>query len=130
MLHHFIALVLPTIISCIEILGILVVIWTVIHEFWDYIQNSFMKTHLNIKANLAEGLATGLEFKLAAEILKTVLVQNLDELYVLGAVILLRSLMSLLIHFEMKHAIHDAAEVEKLAEKVEEKTAEQENETV
>lgn len=39
---------------------------------------------------------------MAAEILKTVLVRDLQELMVLGAVILLRATLSLLIHFEMK----------------------------
>ena len=82
-------------------MGIFVVVWTAIHAFWEYIQNSFMKKNLDIQTNLAKGLATGLEFKLAAEILKTVLIQNMDELYILGAVILLRALMSILIHFEM-----------------------------
>lgn len=51
---------------------------------------------------MANGLATSLEFKMAAEILKTVLVRDLNELVVLGAVVLLRALLSLLIHFEMK----------------------------
>ena len=101
MLHHAIELVLPFIISILEIMGIFVVIWTAIHEFWEYIQNSFMNKNLDIQTNLAEGLATALEFKLAAEILKTVLIQSMEELYILGAVILLRALMSVLIHFEM-----------------------------
>lgn len=35
--------------------------------------------------------------------LKTVLVRDLNELVVLGAVIILRALLSLLIHVEMKH---------------------------
>ena len=39
---------------------------------------------------------------MAAEILKTVLVHDMSELMVLGAVILLRAVLSLLIHFEMK----------------------------
>ena len=39
---------------------------------------------------------------MAAEILKTVLVREMNELMVLGAVILLRALLSFLIHFEMK----------------------------
>ena len=103
MIHHAIEIVLPYIISILEIMGIFVVVWTAIHEFWEYIQNTFMNTKLDIQTNLAEGLATGLEFKLAAEILKTVLIQSLDELYILGAVILLRALMSILIHFEMKN---------------------------
>jgi uncharacterized membrane protein len=126
MLHHVIEIVLPSIISILEIMGILIVIWSAVHSFWEYIQNAFMHKHLHIQSDLAKGLATGLEFKLGAEILKTVLVQSLDELYVLGAVILLRSLMSLLIHFEMKHAAHDEAEADKVAEKSEEKTEEAE----
>ena len=43
---------------------------------------------------------------MAAEILKTVLVRDLNELIVLGAVVLLRALLSLLIHFEMKEHPH------------------------
>ena len=39
---------------------------------------------------------------MAAEILKTVLVRDQTELMVLGAVIILRALLSFLIHFEMK----------------------------
>ena len=46
MLHHAIELVLPFIISILEIMGIFVVIWTAIHEFWEYIQNSFMNKNL------------------------------------------------------------------------------------
>ena len=56
----------------------------------------------DFKVELANGLATALEFKMAAEILKTVLVRELSELLVLGAVIALRALLSLLIHFELK----------------------------
>ena len=104
MLHHVIEIVLPTVISVLEILGIFVVVWSALHAFWEYIQNSFMKKDIDIQTDLAKGLATGLEFKLAAEILKTVLINSLDELYILGAVILLRALMSVLIHFEMKDA--------------------------
>ena len=122
MLHHAIEIVLPYIISILEIMGIFVVVWTAIHEFWEYIQNTFMNTELDIQTNLAEGLATGLEFKLAAEILKTVLIQSLDELYILGAVILLRGLMSVLIHFEIKGGLggsHKGAKKHEDGEKAE-----------
>ncbi len=93
---------LPYIISTAELMGIFVVTWTAIMAFWQYIQNSFMKKEHDLQTHLAKGLATGLEFKMAAEILKTVLVRDMGELYILGAVILLRALLSFLIHFEMK----------------------------
>ena len=102
-LEIFMEAVLPYIIVILEIMGILVVMWSAINSFWKYIQNSFFKKDHNIQFYFARGLATGLEFKMAAEILKTVLVRNINELLVLGAVILLRALLSVLIHFEMKH---------------------------
>ena len=100
-LHHFIELILPYMISFLEIIGIFVVFWSGIHGFWQYFQNTFMKKKFDLQTNLAKGLAMGLEFKMAAEILRTVLIQSLDELYMLGAVILLRALLSLLIHYEI-----------------------------
>ena len=101
-IHVVIETGLPYIISFFEILGIFVVTWTGIKSFWEYIQNTFLKKNLDMQFNLAHGLATGLEFKMEAEILKTVLVRDMEELYILGAVILLRALLSILIHFEMK----------------------------
>lgn len=106
-LHTILEYILPITVFILEIMGIFIVFWTGIKAFWEYIQNTFMKRHLKIQTHLAKGLATGLEFKLAAEILKTVLVQDLDELIVLGAVFVLRALMSILIHFELKHTDQD-----------------------
>lgn len=101
-LHRAVEWVLPYVISILEIMGIIVVARSGVTAFWQYLQNTFLKKHLDLQTNLATGLATGLEFKLAAEILKTVLIHSLSELYILGAVILLRALMSVLIHFEMR----------------------------
>ena len=93
-LHEFIELILPYLISVFEIIGIFVVCWSGAKGFWQYFQNTFMKKHFDLQVNLAKGLALGLEFKMAAEILRTVLIQSMDELYMLGAVILLRALLS------------------------------------
>ncbi len=105
-LHAIIEFILPYFVFILEIIGAFIIFWTGVKAFGEYIQNTFMKKHLALQTHLAKGLATGLEFKLGAEILKTVLVQDLDELVILGAVFLLRALMSILIHFELKHT-HD-----------------------
>lgn len=105
MLEHLIARILPTIISLCELIGILVVTVSAIQAFIQYLKEQFTKTPTNFKFELARGLASGLEFKMAAEILKTVLVQNLEELLILAAVIVLRALLTLLIHIEMKASV-------------------------
>ena len=101
-LHEIIVITLPFMISILEIIGIFVVFWSGIRGFWQYFQNTFMRKKFDLQTNLAKGLAMGLEFKMAAEILRTVLIQSLDELYMLGAVILLRALLSILIHYEIR----------------------------
>lgn len=102
MLEHLIEFSLPIVISVCELMGIFVVAVSTLRAFALYCVGWFTHMHGNIKFELADGLATSLEFKMAAEILKTVLIRDLNELMVLGAVILLRALLSLLIHFEMR----------------------------
>ncbi len=51
---------------------------------------------------LAKGLALGLEFKLGSEILRTVIVRNLNEIYIVGGIIVLRAVLTFLIHWEIK----------------------------
>ena len=98
-LEHLIELILPPIIGVLEMMGIFVV---AVRAFAEYLGNTFLHRHYALQFELADGLATGLEFKMAAEILKTVLVREMSELLILGAVIILRALLSLLIHFELK----------------------------
>ena len=102
MLEELIEKILPTIISVLELMGIFVVCYSALHAFWEYLQTILLHREFDFKVELANGLATSLEFKMAAEILKTVLVRELTELGVLGAVIVLRALLSLLIHIELR----------------------------
>lgn len=102
-LENAIETILPYIINILEIMGIAVVAWSGISAFWGYIKDIFLHKKSNFMFKFSEGLAAGLEFKMAAEILKTVLVKEMSELLVLGAIILLRAILSILIHFEMRH---------------------------
>ena len=101
-LEHLIELILPPIIGVLEMMGIFVVAVSAVRASAEYLGNTFLHRHYALQFELADGLATGLEFKMAAEILKTVLVREMSELLILRAVIILRALLSLLIHFELK----------------------------
>ena len=102
MLERVIQVILPPIIAGCELIGIFVVTVTALQSFYKYLKGLITREPTDFKFELAQGLASGLEFKMAAEILKTVQVRDKEELLILGAVILLRALLSLLIHFEMK----------------------------
>mgnify|MGYP002510706576 CR=1 FL=1 len=47
-------------------------------------------------------LALALEFKMGAEIIKTVIIHNLEELAILGAVVIIRALLAFIIHWEIR----------------------------
>lgn len=102
MLEHVIELVLPEVISLLEIAGIVIITIGSMKAFYHYLKALITHRHYPIRVELANALALGLEFKMGAEILKTVLVRSFSEIYILGAIILLRALLSLMIHFEIK----------------------------
>lgn len=104
MLEHFVEQFLEILIPVCELMGISIVAVSAFTAFWQYVKSLILRIPCNVKFQLANGLALSLEFKMAAEILKTVLVRDFGELVVLGAVIFLRALLSFLIHFEMHHA--------------------------
>lgn len=55
-----------------------------------------------VRLKLAESMALALEFKLGGEILRTVQVRDWSEIAIVGAIILLRGVLNLLIHHEIR----------------------------
>ena len=82
----------------LELFGIIVLVSTAIKCFIKWIRHGS-----NLRLDLAQGIALSLEFKMGSEVLRTVVVREWAELAILGAVILLRGLLTFLIHWEIKH---------------------------
>ena len=57
----------------------------------------------HVRLVLAQGIALGLEFKLGGEVLRTVVVRDWQELGILGAIIVLRAILTFVIHWEIKN---------------------------
>ena len=81
-----------------EMFGVSVLVYTAVKCFIRWIH----KDH-TCRLELAEGIALALEFKLGGEVLRTVVVRDWEELGILGAIILLRGLLTFLIHWEIKN---------------------------
>lgn len=102
MLDLFFQKILPVIIEIIEIMGITIIVYGTIKAFIFYVINIFAKKDLPVKFVLTSAMAMGLEFKIASEILRTVLVQTLEEFLLVGCIIALRAILSILIHYDVK----------------------------
>lgn len=81
----------------LEMIGIIILIFTAIKSFYQWIRHD-----TKIRLNLAKGIALSLEFKMGSEVLRTVIVREWEELLILGAVIILRGLLTFLIHWEIR----------------------------
>ena len=94
----------------IEIIVIIVIVVGTFYSLFKLIFNKYKcikgkeKNGTSVKLFLANYLALGLEFMLAAEILRTVTTnREWSEIIVLGAIIILRAAMSLLIYWELSY---------------------------
>ena len=93
---------LPILIHLFELMGILILTLGVFTAFYHYIQKRFFKKDINIKYEFADVLITTLDFKLAADILKTVTIKSMDELVILASVFIIRIIMTFVLEKEMK----------------------------
>ena len=90
-----------------ELFGIFVLVSTAIKCFYRW-----LKKDDGIRLTLAQGIALALEFKMGGEVLRTVVVREWMELGILGAIIILRGVLTFLIHWEIKNE-ENAIEKEK-----------------
>ncbi len=95
-LEHYFDLFVRGCILLIELAGIAVIVISMIRGFVGYLRKD---EHTRIQ--LAQGIMLGLEFKVGSEVLRSVIVSGWNELGTLAAVILLRSLLTLLLHWEI-----------------------------
>lgn len=82
----------------LELFGVIVLVYTALKSFVQWLHHDS-----KLRLYLAQGIALSLEFKMGSEVLRTVVVREWSELGILGAVILLRGLLTFLIHWEIKH---------------------------
>ncbi|MBQ9412566.1 MAG: DUF1622 domain-containing protein [Oscillospiraceae bacterium] len=84
-----------------ELFGVSVLVYTAVRSFIRWVRKQ-----PGIRLSLAQGIALALEFKLGGEVLRTVVVREWAELGILGAIIVLRGLLTFLIHWEIKNEEH------------------------
>lgn len=86
----------------LELIGILIIFVGSFRALIRLLHCMKNKQPLHIVVDLGRALSLALEFKMGAEIIKTVIIHNLEELAILGVVIIIRALLAVLIHWEMR----------------------------
>ena len=86
----------------LELVGIIIIIVGSCRALVRLIQCVLKKHPFHVVVDLGKALSLALEFKMGAEIIKTVIIHNLEELAILGVVIIIRALLSVIIHWEIR----------------------------
>lgn len=81
----------------LEMIGIFILVFTALKCFYLW-----TKKGDDVRIELGQGIALALQFKMGGEVLKTVIVREWKELGILGAIILLRGILTLIIHWEVE----------------------------
>ncbi len=97
-LHEFMYIGVEYVILAFEIVGILMLIYTGIKGLVN-VFNKDLETGLK----LCEGMGTALQFLMGGEILRTVIVSDLNGIIHVGGVVVLRVALTLLTHWELKN---------------------------
>ena len=97
-MHELLEHIIDLAVIIFEFTGVMVIFVTGLIGLVNYIRKD-PQTRLKI----ANGFATGLEFKLGGEILRTVLLRSINEIIIVGSIIVLRAALSLMIFWEIKH---------------------------
>lgn len=94
--ENIFSLIVRGLILLTELSGILVIVLSMGRALVGYI-----KGNSGTRIRLAKGIMLGLEFKVGSEVLRSTIVSGWNELATLAAVILLRSLLTFLLHWEI-----------------------------
>lgn len=88
--------------SILELIGIVIIIVGSVRALVLLFDRIIKKKPFHVVSDLGRALSLALEFKMGAEIIKTVIIHNLEELAILGIVIVIRALLAFIIHWEIQ----------------------------
>ena len=102
-MHNIINMVVPVAVEIIECIGILILLVGVGKALYFMIKGLITKTNTKWALKLSTSMANALPFLMASEILETVIVKDASGLLRIAAVIVMRTIFVVLIHYEAKH---------------------------
>lgn len=106
---HFVA---ELTVHSLELIGVFIIMVGSFRALGQLLVRLRTKQSINVMIELGRALALGLEFKMGAEIVNTVIAREIRELLILGMVIALRAVLAILIHWEIKNEQRDELEKE------------------
>lgn len=97
--HIFVTDIATIAVNLMELLSVVIIVYTAGNAFYK-----LLKRKDYARVYLLHGQSLGLTFKLGSEILRTITVRNMDEIWQIFLLIIIKACMALLIAFELRSA--------------------------
>lgn len=101
-IEKFLEYIIPYITSSLELIGVSIITIAALRGVMKFFKNGFDFKDDLVAISFAKAMSLSLEFKLAAEIIKTVVIRTIDEFIILASVAILRVVLSFVLHWELK----------------------------
>ena len=101
-----IAAVIRVLVPFIELAGALVIVWGVLQTFIGHLQSSFsLDPHVvgHLRSQMVQSLVMGLEYQVAADVLRTAHAPTWTDIGHLAALIALRTVLNYVLEREAEH---------------------------
>lgn len=98
LLHEILVLIVEFSVLVFEFVGLIVILTATAKAVLGWVKND-----PHTKINLMEGMTTGLAFMIGSEIMRTVTAHDLTEMLTIGAIILLRASITILLNWEIRN---------------------------
>lgn len=95
-------LMIESIIKVIESLGIIIIVMGLTKALFIFVKTKFNYRDEELIVEIASALSLSLEFILAGEILHTLLVKDINQLLQLGILLILRIIITFVLHWELE----------------------------
>ena len=99
---HYVAL-------AIGVVGVVVIVWGIVRSLWVFARIEFLTLVRGdapgreaLRSSLSYYLLLGLELLVAADIVETIITPDLEHLMSLGAIVLIRTVISFSLNWELK----------------------------
>ncbi|HZK25136.1 MAG TPA: DUF1622 domain-containing protein [Oscillospiraceae bacterium] len=109
-LESFLTTILTLGSHLLEIFGAIIILSAAVKTFFYFLTTG--RCDRSARLNFARYLVFGLDFKLAGEILRTVIVRSMSEVVILASVVALRFILNLILHWEIHQEQKDQASEE------------------
>lgn len=103
----------PLISGIAELIGLLIIVVSLLRTTYHYLRVVLVHDDYDYHLEMSTGLITALEFLMAAEVSKTILLPSLDAVLLLVATFGSRALMSILLRVEMRSERAERAEAKR-----------------